>query len=191
MKDTRIWKPKIGIKTQKDRDSIIMEKDLKLKKEGKAEMSCGMECLSPNETYKGSENLLILTTHYQAVFTCPFPNTDKYPFDKEECFFVFYLKGKDNKLTTVVPKEINVNKESSSSVALYQVLGWQMNEHVLPNGKEGVKVTLSIIFIPKSSFCKNIFQVTVKLGRNIMSSLMVEFLPTLLMNMINQVDTSL
>ena len=71
--------------------------------------------------------------------------------------------------------------------ALYQVLGWQMNKHVLPNGKEGVKVTLSIIFIPKSSFCKNIFQVTVKLGRNILSSLMVEFLPTLLMNMINQV----
>ena len=61
MKDTRIWKPKIGIKTQKDKDSIIMEKDLKLKKEGKAEMSCGMECLSPNETYKGSENLLILS----------------------------------------------------------------------------------------------------------------------------------
>ena len=32
-----------------------------------------------------------------------------------------------------------------------------------------------------------LLQVTVELGRNIMSSLMVEFLPTFLMNMINQV----
>ena len=35
-----------------------------------------------------------------------------------------------------------------------------------------------------------LLQVTVELGRNIMSSLMVEFLPTFLMNMINQVTAN-
>ena len=36
-----------------------------------------------------------------------------------------------------------------------------------------------------------LLQVTVELGRNIMSSMMVEFLPTFLMNLINQVAESL
>ena len=143
MSDTSIWTPNIKIKFLRDKDSILIERDLKLKREGKAEMSCGMDCLSPNETYKGSENSLVLTTHYQAVFTCSFPNADKYPFDKEECFFVFYLAGNDNKLTSLVPKGINV--KSSSSVALYQVHRWQINETVLPNGNKGIQVK---IFIP-------------------------------------------
>ena len=188
MSDTsRIWKPKIKLKFLRDKDSILTEQELKLKREGKAELSCGMDCLSPNETYKGSENSLVLTTHHQAVFTCSFPNADKYPFDKEECSFVFYLTGKDNKLTTLIPKINNI--KSSSSVALYQVQRWRINETILPMGKKGVKVMLDIIFIP--SLQSDNIQVTVELGRNIMSSMMVEFLPTLLMNLINQVPESI
>ena len=139
MSDTsRIWKPKIKLKFLRDKDSILTEQELKLKREGKAELSCGMDCLSPNETYKGSENSLVLTTHHQAVFTCSFPNADKYPFDKEECSFVFYLTGKDNKLTTLISKINNI--KSSSSIALYQVQRWRINETILPMGKKGVKV---------------------------------------------------
>ena len=155
MSDTSsIWKPKIRFKFLRDKDSILTEEDLKLEREGRAELSCGMDCLSPNETYKGSENSLVLTTHHQAVFTCSFPNIDKYPFDKEECFFVFYLTGKDNKLTTLIPKSINV--KSSSTVALYQVHRWRINEFILPMGKKGVQVTLDMICIPISlqSYCR-------------------------------------
>ena len=141
MKNSRIWTPTIEIKTLKEKDSIIMEKELNVRREGIAVMSCGMDCLSPNETFKGSENSLVMKIHYQAVFDCSFSNIDKYPFDQEECSFTFYVSGQDNKLTALVPKEINVS--SSSSVSQYQVLNWQMNETLLQNGKTGIKVNLS------------------------------------------------
>ena len=122
----------------KDKDSMIKEEELNVKKEGTAVMSCGMECLSPNETYMGSENSLVMKMHYQAVFDCSFPNIAKYPFDKEECFFTFHISGQDNKLTSLVPKEITIS--SPSSVGQYQVLKWEMNETILQDGKMGIKV---------------------------------------------------
>ena len=133
-----IWTPKIKIKTLKATDSMIKEEELNVKKEGTAVMSCGMECLSPNETYMGSENSLVMKMHYQAVFDCSFPNIAKYPFDKEECFFTFHISGQDNKLTSLVPKEITIS--SPSSVGQYQVLKWEMNETILQDGKMGIKV---------------------------------------------------
>ena len=164
---------------------MIKEEELNVKKEGTAVMSCGMECISPNETYMGSENSLVLKMHYQAVFDCSFPNIAKYPFDKEECFFTFHISGQDNKLTSLVPKEITIS--SPSSVGQYQVLKWEMNETILQDGKMGIKVenTKSTSGILQNFL--TMAQVTVKLGRSILSILMVDFLPTFLINMINQV----
>ena len=111
-------------------------------REGSAVLSCGMECLSPNETFRGSENSLVMKIHYQVVFDCSFPNIHKYPFDREECSFTFYVSGQNNKLTTLVPKAINIS--SPSSVSQYQVLKWQINETLLQNGQTGIKVNISV-----------------------------------------------
>ena len=139
--NSRIWIPTIEIKTLKEKDSIITEKEVNVMREGSAVLSCGMDCLSPNETFEGSKNSLVMKIHYQVVFDCSFPNIHKYPFDQEECSFTFYVSGQNNKLTTLVPKEINVS--SPPSVSQYQVREWQIDETLLQNGKTGVKVNIS------------------------------------------------
>ena len=96
----------------------------------------------------------------RAEFICSFDNIKYYPFAPQFCEFGFFLKGPAFSLATLIPANIT---HSTSSVSQYQVRDWMF--------KNGTENTVWVI---------------VKLDRQLYSIFMVTYLPTILMNIINQ-----
>lgn len=115
---------------------------------------------NPREVYNGIHHSLNMVIMKRAEFICTFNNIKYYPFASQFCDFGFYLKGPAFSLATIIPKNIT---HSTSSVAQYQVGEW-----IFKNGTE------------------NTVRVIVKLERQLYSIFMVTYLPTILMNIINQ-----
>ena len=84
----------------------------------------------------------------------------------QECGLYFYLSGADNKLTFLRPEE--VIDRGPRDLGQYIIENWRIeasrNEYT----------------------DKRIVRVTMTLSRNFLSIFMVTYLPTILMNMINQ-----
>ena len=138
-------------------------------REGVPTMSADMDSLHPNESYKGSENTIQKKTFHQAEFICSFENITSYPFDDQNCYIQFYISGTDNELTNLKHGvlETKGTAQPSSTVGHYAVRKWTISTG--PNGGGGNSLIL-----------------TVQLGRNIGSVFLVTYVPTILMNIINQ-----
>ena len=125
-----------------------------------------MDSLHPNESYRGSENSIYKKTIHQAEFICSFENINNYPFDEQYCTIQIYISGTDNELTNLNPGILNTNG-TPSSVGQYAVQHWSILSGPVDDGGSGVIIR-------------------VRLGRHIGSILLVTYLPTTLMNIINQ-----
>ena len=99
-------------------------------------------------------------------FFCNFDGVAKYPFEKQNCDFYFYLEGSANNLTLI---KSHLDAPSNKIIGGYKLSGWEIkaNEAYPRSGKKMVKVTVSLTKNPLSIF-------------------MVTYLPTILMNLINQ-----
>ena len=129
-------------------------------------MSADMDELYPNETYSGSENEIFLKTMNQANFICTFTNIRMYPFGEQNCSIKLFISGRDNMLTNLKLKAITY--KGPRSVGQYVVRKWSMESGFVTDERVGLTIT-------------------VQLGRNMFSIIMVTYLPTILMNIINQV----
>ena len=119
------------------------------------------------EIYSGQENPLTIQIKKRIKFSCSFNNIKNFPFGKQVCSMNFYILGSDNQLTELTPDQlINFGPEE---IGQYVIENWQMNS-TLTRGTEEKVVEVSMI-----------------LTRKIGSVFMVTYLPTILMNMINQV----
>ena len=125
-----------------------------------------MEYLHVNETYAGSENPINLIIKYQGEFFCDFPEIINYPFDTNQCSVGIYISGTMNNFTKLTPV-LPIETFEPSSVGQYSLKRWRLVSHSLKEGISGVKFT-------------------VDLGRSIGSILTVTYLPTFLMNLVNQ-----
>ena len=162
----KIWTPSIHLALRKDQSSIEINTMYTIMKQGNATLVGGMGSLTTNETYAGADNPIMLYSVYQGDFICTFLGIDRYPFDIEHCSVEFYISGHNKKLARLIPCKI-INP-GPATVGQYDVVRWRFEEsEQLSAGKKGVKMT-------------------VDLGRNIVSIIMVTFLPTVLMNLVNQ-----
>ena len=162
----KIWTPSIHLAMRKDQSSIEINTRYSIIKLGNATLVGGMESLTSNETYDGAENPIRLYSVYQGDFICTFSGIHWYPFDIEQCSVEFFISGHNDELARLIPSKI-INL-GLTTVGQYDVFGWRFEESEgLSVGRKGLKMT-------------------VDLGRNILSIIMVTFLPTVLMNLVNQ-----
>ena len=119
------------------------------------------------EIYSGQENPLTILIKKRVKFSCSFDNIKNFPFGKQRCSMNFYILGSDNKLTEFQPDQlINFGPEE---IGQYVIQSWEMESKLTQGNKE------------------KIVEVSMILTRKIGSVFMVTYLPTILMNMINQV----
>ena len=119
------------------------------------------------EIYSGQENPLTILVKKRVKFSCSFDNIKNFPFGKQRCSMNFYILGSDNKLTEFHPDQlVNFGAEE---IGQYVIQSWEMESKLTPGNKE------------------KIVEVSMILTRKIGSVFMVTYLPTILMNMINQV----
>ena len=116
------------------------------------------------ETYSGNENRIVMTTPYQTETFCAFNNINDYPFDEEICYIETLLLTDDeiflNLTTTVIDS-------GPSEVSRYVVKKWNIEQITNEGGRTKLKLR-------------------VLLGRRYMMVLLIVYLPTILMNLINQ-----
>lgn len=132
-----------------------------------------------NESYSGAENVLIMETVNQASFICSFDNIKFYPFGIQECSFKIFIPGIDNKFTKLIP--VNFIYDGPKSVGEYQVLKWTVHSGpVMTENQEKFEYYYTKV--------ENYIGLTysVHLSRKISNIILVTYLPTLLMNLINQ-----
>ena len=126
----------------------------------------------------------------QAQFVCFFDNINMYPFGDQKCSMSFFIKGADNKLVNMEesiknliiksisnrnldPQPSNLSYTGSDFLRTYMIKTWLMDtklEHEEVN--MGRQIVVSVILV-----------------RNTFGVIMVAYVPTLLMNIINQATT--
>ena len=155
--DNLVWAPLIGFAVPSE-VPIDVNQQLSVERRGPAQVDDGNDSLLPNETYTGNDNPLILKMMYHGGFFCDFAKLDLYPFDTQECSVELYIIGPSK--ASLIPMAITEN--GPSSIGQYDVKEWR-----LTGGGKSLKFT-------------------VYLGRNIATIFMVTYLPTILMNLVNQ-----
>ena len=116
------------------------------------------------EIYPGQSNSLTLLMVNRMIFICSFDST-KYPFEKAaDCKINFYLPGVSNNLTDLKPRLVN---EGPAAIGQYLLESWTIQSKT--------DETLG-----------KIVEVRLVLSRKLTSIFMVTYLPTILMNIINQ-----
>ena len=119
--------------------------------------------------YKGSENSLIAELFLRSRFLCNFQSIDEdYPFGIDNCNFYIYLKDNQNGVVSLKLKQ-GLTDLGPTTVSAFRIVGWKAAESDLA-AKEYLKA-ISV-------------EVTLKL--RFFSIFMVTYLPTILMNFINQ-----
>ena len=131
------------------------------------------------ESYSGTENWFTLETINQATFICSFDNIKSYPFGTQKCSFKLFIPGVDNSYTKLSSKSFV--DDGPKSVGEYQIVQWTIQiGPVLSQNQEKFKSNYS-----KTE--NNIGLIyTVHLSRKISNIILVTYLPTLLMNLLNQ-----
>ena len=122
--------------------------------------------LTTDEIYEGASNQLELKMERRKRFTCSFDEIRNYPFGEQICQLTFFIEGSSNQLTNLKAERLVENH--SKSVGEYIVKEWKMSESNF--SATGVKVII----------------VSMSLYRELQSVFIVTYLPTILMNIINQ-----
>ena len=124
-----------------------------------------MEAVQADETYEGGDNPITMSSVYQGDFICRFDAIRRYPFDNQICSVKFFIQGVQTNFVHLSPKTIFDN--GPFEVGQYQVQGWEFKDMTINNGKKG------LVFY-------------VQLQRNILSIFFITYMPTILMNLVNQ-----
>ena len=165
-----IWKPDVNfliLEDQKYQDKLYTK--ITVKRMGEPSISPRMDSVQYNETYEGKDNPIIMRNLYQSKFICDFETIKFYPFDEQTCRMKFYIAGSGEDLAILIKKELKVF--APTTVDEHVIRMWDMSEgNVTKEGSAGLIISIN-------------------LGRNMFSIIMVTYLPTLLMNIINQATT--
>ena len=124
-----------------------------------------------NEFYEGKENYLIIESRRRMKFFCSFDQISLFPFGTEDCQMQLYLSGSAMQLTNLTV-ELDTHALDKRSIGQFLIHEWKVEKRIStvvdPNAPEE-EVIVSLI-----------------LSRDLKVTVMVTHLPTLLMNMINQ-----
>ena len=161
----KIWRPEIQFIHISNNDDVIRFGDtIFVKKENKPpHLSGGLDTLKVSEIYDGSEHSINILMKRKIKFTCPFEKIQDYPFGIQKCPLHFYISGVANGLTKF---NCSIVHPEFKTVGQYNVEQWTLEQEM----KDG----------------ENMITVTMTLSRSFSSIFMVTYLPTILMNIINQ-----
>ena len=159
--DKDVWIPELVFGNQKEHTLEYKEK-LKVKREGIGKLN-KYDDVNMKEIFEGYENSIILREIYQMKFICTFGNIDDYPFDLEYCNM--NIINTNEEMVNLVP--LKIQYFGSYSIAQYTV-------------KDISFSTQSFVGIGSG------IQVKIAFGRDFMSIFSVTYLPTILMNIVNQ-----
>ena len=126
-----------------------------------------MDELHAIEQYFGRENSVNLLTKKRFRFSCAFDKIRNYPFGTQECSLKIFFLGAVNNLTRLVPKALI--DRGQTDFGQYLVEQWKV-------------ATVE----DEYDVNKNKIKVTIILRRKTTSIFLVTYLPTILMNLINQ-----
>ena len=163
-----IWKPNIKFATLKgdtEFPKLVDEKFL-IKRRSRPSLSNDVDLLFFNETYKGSENIIYWKRIFQAEFICNYDGVRNYPYGRNACHFRFFTTGAENEIIQFSNLEIN-DLLDSYIVEQFKVEGITIKD----SRRRGLNTII----------------VQFQLLRSTMNIFLVTYLPTILMNMINQV----
>ena len=160
-----IWKPEIQFIHIANNDDVITFGDtIFVKKETTPpQLTGGLDTLKVSEIYDGSDHSINILMKRKIKFTCPFENIKDYPFGIQRCSLYFYISGVANGLTQFKCDLVN---PPYKTVGQYNVEDWRLESGM----KDG----------------DNVITVRMTLSRSFFSIFMVTYLPTILMNIINQ-----
>ena len=125
-----------------------------------------LHSLNAPETYDGINTPLFHVSEHSKRFLCEFNGISQYPFIKDTCSFYLYLDGSGNKLTTV---RASIEAPTNKIIGQYVLSDWEIKSNVT---------------YPRSM--KKMVKISVSLTKNPLNIIMVTYLPSLLMNIINQ-----
>ena len=156
----RIWRPDVEFSVIKKDLSTYGNKvdNIIVQRRGRPQLDS--DCQG-REVYEGGDNPLNIFIERRIQFSCLFDNVRNYPFGTQECSLLFHLVGASNRLVTRVWQQPAV-------VGQYLVDGWTVGQRY--NEKTG----------------RNMTSITMTMSRNLPSIFSVTYLPTCLINLINQ-----
>ena len=162
----KIWRPDIRMMSLANGMVEEISSRAIVARHTKPTMSADIDQLRPSEIYLGSENPFIVLLLCNAKFRCSFSTIGEYPFGNYVCTMHFFLQGNQNKLVKFNMKKLI--DEGPKIYRQYKIKKWEFQSEVLEDARlETIRVSLH-------------------LELDISSIFMVTFLPTILMNIINQ-----
>ena len=161
----KIWSPMVEFS---DIWKVVNDKRRRIfvLRKGLPTLDSGLDSLRANEIYTGRENPLKIFIERRIQFSCAFDNIKNYPFGKQRCSLSLKLVGSANHMTTIDIQ--NIFNLGPTVVGQYVIDDWLVETD----------------FLQETG--KHLTRVTMVLSRKIESIFMVTYLPTILMNMINQ-----
>ena len=164
----KIWKPELSfaVLTGTAVSPKILDEELLVNRSSEGSLTNNIETLFHNESYDGATNSIYFKRLYQGDFVCQYDGVSQYPFGTNRCHFRMYLRGIANKMTKLNLMPLNV-------VADNMVGEFIVDRYFLEDKPRHQLNTIIVSF---------------ELLRSRTSIILVTYLPTILMNMINQVE---
>ena len=129
-------------------------------------LSAGMDSIFFQEVYFGTDHFLKYITKQRAQFLCQFDKIKNYPHGHQECSMGFYIKGHSNNMTDLIPEHLEAKK--NVVIGDYILTAWRYEaETERASGEHRLKVTMTLV-------------------RKFQGIFMVTYLPSILMDVINQ-----
>ena len=167
----KMWKPNVQFSILSGTPVFpkILDEERLIIRNSTPALSSDVDYLYHNETFPGDQNSIYWRQIVQGTFVCDFNGIAMYPVGTNNCTVTIYLQGVANKMT-------NFAKPS-----IYNAQPNKVGEFIIKN--------ISIFESEKAGI--NGIIINVELLRSTFSIFMVTYVPTILMNMINQVIYSI
>ena len=163
-----IWKPQLQFSILSGTQEFpkILNEEMLVTRMSEPALSNDVDKLFHYETFNGDKNSIYWKQTLQGSFVCDFGGIAMYPVGSNLCEVKLYLGGIANKMTKF--SEISIDNIQESTVGEFMIRN--INFSITNNGD-----------------MMNIINLEIEMQRSIFSIFMVTYIPTILMNMINQV----
>ena len=158
---SEIWIPSVEFSEVKKVVTSSFNDNLIVLKRALPSRDADLDSVQARDIYNGRHNPLKIFLERRIEFSCSFDNIRNFPFGEQNCFLQFQLVGVENKVNTEVVEDVAV-------VGQYLVSNWTVSQQ--RSTRSG----------------RNMTRITMTLSRKRISIFMVTYLPTILINMINQ-----
>ena len=162
---SRIWYPHINFYHIKE-EKILEKKITVLRNTSQPPaMSDDTDIVNVREYYEGKDSKLKLSIKMTQEIVCSFTNIRYYPFKDDECQLNFFMEGGFNKFVNFEP--LTIKAEENQVVDQYKIKEWKIEE--IQRHGDGKVIQISVTF-----------------SRELSVIFFVTYLPTIMMNIINQ-----